>query len=309
MSKRNRHGLLWQTDHYWQSSSYNQQLYLALRTQILNIALTRYHWVNLPDTCDPRYLERELLFNGFGTIAKHDGVWRSLKLAGWQKAPDMYGNPTMWTALGDNGYQFPVTAANGMYVWDNHIRMPVLPRLDIWCRELVDIIRTLQQNRAHLKVPVIISGIQDKKLDMTNYVKQVAGGEAFIITTNGIDALDVKALKTDMPSHQEELWASYLNVWNQIYSALGVGNLPFKAERQIADEVRSQTDPTDLTALDGLTERRRACQLLNNRFPEFADKPLDVVWRADNATDNYNILHNLGKLLAAEDGDTDDADQ
>lgn len=292
-------GLNFHKDNYWQSASYNTNVYLMLETQIVNMALTRFKWVNLPETCDARYLEMQLLNSGIATISiDPQGKWRSLQVGGWQQAPDMYGNPTIWRSLGDNGYQYTTTKASGIYVWDNHLRTPIMPRITIWARELVDILRTMQQNRAHMKVPVIISGIQDKKLDMTNYVKQISGGEAFILATDGISNLNVQALKTDMPSYLTELWASYFNVWNQIYSALGIGNLPFKAERRIEDEVESQNDPTSLVALDSLVMRRNACDYLNEHFADqLPNGPLNVVWQSDNATANYNLLHNLETLL------------
>ena len=307
-----RNGLKWDSDRYWQSAGYNSRLFTMFRNQVLDMALTRYHWVNLPETCDERFLELTLFTQGIATIArprsgKHAGKWLSLAVGGWETSPDMYGNPSAWRALGLNGYNFNVNSSNGYFCWDNHLRTPLTDRIDLWCRELVDIVRTMQQNRVHQKVPMIISGVQEKKLDLTNYAKQVGGGEVIVLATDGIQDLHVGALSSNIPFIGTELWANYLNIWNQIYGALGIGNLPFKAERQIEDEVNSQQDPTDLIALDGLTERRRMCDVLNNRFPEFRDTPLDVVWRSDNATHNYNMLHDLQTLLQIGD-DGNDAD-
>ena len=305
-----RNGLKWDSDRYWQSAGYNSRLFTMFRNQVLDMALTLYHWVNRPETCDERFLELTLFTQGIATIArprsgKHAGKWLSLAIGGWETSPDMYGNPSAWRALGLNGYNFNVNPSNGYFCWDNHLRTPLTDRIDLWCRELVDIVRTMQQNRVHQKVPMIISGVQEKKLDLTNYAKQVGGGEVIVLATDGIQDLHVGALSSNIPFIGTELWANYLNIWNQIYGALGIGNLPFKAERQIEDEVNSQQDPTDLIALDGLTERRRMCDVLNNRFPEFRDTPLDVVWRSDNATHNYNMLHDLQTLMQIGDDDND----
>lgn len=308
---KNRRGLNFHKPNYWQSASYNSQTYMMLETLITNMALTRFKWVNLPESCDERYLELTLLNQGIASLAiDPSGQWRGLQMGGWQNTPDMYGNPTIWRALGSNGYQYPASTATGIYVWDNHLHTPIMDRIIIWTRELCDIIRTMQQNRAHMKVPVIISGLQDKKLDMTNYVKQIAGGEAFIIATDGISNINVQAQKTDMPSYLGDLWASYFNVWNQIYESLGIGNLPFKAERRIEDEVESQNDPTSLVALDSLTMRRKACDYINNHFEaQLPNGPLNVVWRSDNATANYNVLHSLEALMQLDDKtDNNDTD-
>lgn len=307
-----RNGLKWTSDRYWQTAGYNARLFTMFKNQVLNMALTRYHWINLPQTCDERFLELTLYTQGIATIARprsgtHANQWLSLTMGGWESAPDMYGNPSKWRALGLNGYSFNVNTSNGYYCWDNHLRAPLNDRVDLWCRELVDIVRTMQQNRVHQKTPMIISGVQEKRLDMTNLAKQVGGGELIVLATDGIQDMHVQALTTNVPFIGTELWANYLNIWTQIYGALGIGNLPFKAERQIEDEVNSQQDPTNLIALDGLTERRRMCDYLNTHFTDFIEKPLDVVWRSDNETANYNITHNLQKLFELDNGDdTDD---
>lgn len=308
-------GMKWQTDRYWQTAGYNNRLYVTLRNQIMGMALTRYHWINLPDSVDERFLELTLFNQGIATLATprsgaHAGEWLGLMVGGWQSAPDMYGNPKRWNALGMNGYQFYVTPLNGMYIWDNHLRTPIIDRIDVWVRELVDIIRTMQQNRVHQKTPLILYGPQEKRLDLTNYIKQLGGGEVAIIASDGITDLQATTLTPPnaTPYLGEQLWATYQNIWGQIYGSLGISNLPFKAERQIEDEVRSQTDPTDIVALDGLTTRRQACQYLNTHFPDFADKPLDVVWRADNETTNYDATHDLTKLTNILNGNGTDDD-
>ena len=86
---------------------------------------------------------------------------------------------------------------------------------------------------------------------------------------------------------------------------LGINNLPFKAERQIEDEVESQNEPADLMALNPLECRREACKKLNYRFSDYLEKPINVVWRQDNMSDNYNIMNNMKKRIELDNG-TDD---
>lgn len=307
---RKRNGLKWETDTYWQTGDYNSRFYLMLRQQVESLALTRYHWINLPETCNERYLEMTLFYQGMATIAKPRSgkganKWLSLQMSGWENGIDIYGNPRIWRALAVNGYQFNVTPKNGYFVFDNCLQFPQFDRIDLWVRELVDIVKTMQQNRVHQKTPLLITGPQTKRLDMTNIVKQIGGGEVAIIASDGINEMQFKPLSQPnaVPFIGEELWGNYLNIWNQIYAGLGIGNLPFKAERRIEDEVESQSDPTDLIALDGLTCRRRLCDYLNANFPEFKEKPLQVVWRADNISKNYNTINNLQKLMKLGDND------
>lgn len=306
MGRKNKHTRY----NLWNSAEFNQQMCAMLKNEIISMALNRYKWVNLPETCDARYLEITLISNGIATIGKPytSDKWYSLAVGAWNTNPDMYGNPKAWTALGADGTQFNVSPYNGYFMYDNKLRVSIMPRIMLWVQELVDILMTMRQNRAHQKIPLIISGVQEKGFDLTNYVKQVAGGELMVIATDGINNIQAKALTPPnaMPFIGDKLWANYMNIWNQIYTGLGIDNLQFKSERMIEDEVTSQNDPTNLIALDGLTERRKCCDYLNSHFPEFRDNPISVVWNKDNISDNYDITHNMVEMLKLDKGDSND---
>lgn len=52
-----------------QSQALNSQAYSMAYSQMLNIALSRFKWLNLPKTCDAWFLEYNLLYFGYATIA------------------------------------------------------------------------------------------------------------------------------------------------------------------------------------------------------------------------------------------------
>lgn len=303
-SKRNRNGLMWGQDTYWATGAYNTRLFQMYRQQIMELALVRFQWLNLPATCDERYLEWTLLTQGVATIAyprKQPGVFYSTQVA-YASPLNVYDNPTKWQSIGNNGWRFAASNRTGVLVWDNRYRVPIIDWVDIWARELVDIMRTMQMNRMHQKIPYILKGPQEKKLDMINLYKQVAGGEPAVIGTNGLDVIDMTVLQTNVPYIGADLYSAWQNQWNAIYQGLGISNLPFKQERQIEDEVKSQNMPTQLMALDPLEARREACDKLNERFPDlFGDAPLSVVWRQDNESDNYNYLNNIQEMEEQDD--------
>lgn len=297
-------------NNYWQSADFNQRLYNGFRTQILNIAMSRFKWINLPATCDERFLEWTLLTQGVATIAhpkrgnRKECFYSTQAIV--QNYPNVYDNPTKWDSFGNNGWRFGVDSSNGVLIWDNLTRLPLLDMLELYARELTDIMRTKQLNRQHQKIPFIITGSQDQKLDMLNLYKMVDGGEPAILATNAMSTIDFKALKTDVPFLGNELQEEILNVWNNIYTLLGIDNMPFKAERQIQDEVNSATEPCEMMALSPLTARREACRKLNERFAPFIEKPIGVVWRKDNASDNYNFSNNTIEQAKVDAGDYDD---
>ncbi|MBR2803907.1 MAG: hypothetical protein IKE20_02010, partial [Eggerthellaceae bacterium] len=166
-------------DMYWQTSDYNTRLFMMFRAQILGMALSRFKWVGLPKTCDTRYLEMTLILQGQASIAfpkRQKGVFYSTQLAQVGR-PNLYDNPTAWRAIGNNGFNFNADWSNGVVVWDNRVRYPLLEKINIWARELVDIVRTKQLNRQHQKIPFVFGVPQEIEQQALNLYKQVSGGE------------------------------------------------------------------------------------------------------------------------------------
>lgn len=300
MSKASRLGY----GSYWQSSRINRALYACFVTQAENVALSRFKWLGLPPTCDERWLERCLLFEGQATIAfpaNMPGTFFSTKCA--QSGPlNVYDNPTQWRSVGNDGWSFEVNNANGVMVYDNLNRTPVMNQIDVMCRELVDCFRTKQINRMQQRSPYIIKGPRNKKFDLTQVIKQLFGGEPAVVGYQSMmDDISIEAINTQVPYLGKELQEDYENIWNQIYLLLGIRNLPYKSERRIESEVRTQNEPSDFNRLTALMARRQACDQLNRRFGDYLAEPVRVVWNADNESENHDLATNMAKAAEAFD--------
>lgn len=305
MSKKNRPFVGLNSEMYWQSPSYTNRVYTMYRNQILSLALTRFEWHGLPDTCNPRYLEWTLLTQGMATISfpkSQPGIFYSTQVA-WQSPPNIYDNPTKWESIGNNGWRFDANPSQGVVIWDNLLRFPILDAIDLQARELTDLTRTEQINRLHQKTPYLLTGPQDKKVDMSTVWKQIAGGEPAIIGTDGLSQIEVKAISTEVPFLASEIDAAIQNCWTRTYQLLGIDALPFKQERQVEDEIISQEAPSSMQALGFLAARREACDVLNRKFGEYLAEPITVTMRTDYESDNFEMTHDLKSRLKAEDGD------
>ena len=113
----------------WEASVLDRDASMIYEDQLMAIAMSRFEWRGLPDTCDARYLEWCLLAEGCATLAVSNGSLYSL-MAVQQGAPNMYDNPRAWIARGQTGeYQFPCDWRNGVFVWDNDLRVSTLYKL------------------------------------------------------------------------------------------------------------------------------------------------------------------------------------
>lgn len=288
---------------YWQSASTNQRTYLYYVDIITKMALSRFRWINLPDTCDERYLEMTLVTQGIASIAfprKMEGTFLSLQCA-QQGRPNMYDRPIRWLAIGQNGSRYSCDAKNGVVVFDNETRYPLMDGIRLYANELTHLRLTRRMNRMHQQIPFILTGPQERRQDMVNLFKQVAGGEPAILATDDIQQIGYEAMSTGVEFIGEQLAVDEQNIWSRIYTMLGLTNTTMKQERMTEDEIRAQKAPSELVLESCLIERRKAARELNERFGAYLKAPIEVVMRQDNESQNWNIAHNVKSQLEAGD--------
>lgn len=288
---------------YWGSFDYNRRLYNAYLNQVMQLAISRFEWRGLPATVDPIWLERTLLVKGQATIARprrgrRRGFWYAAQVM--TDGPlNIYDRPSRWVAYSRDLLRFKVSPTNGVIVYDNSTRVPMLDSLDLAVRELVDIQKTKQVNRFHQKVPYILMTDPDTELTADNLLLNIMSGQPATIATNAISQIQTYQLDTKVPYLGAELTAAEQNVWNRIYTMLGIANVTFKSERMIEDEVRSMSEPATMMSLSGLIERRRAAAQLAN----LTGHDVQVIWRCDNLSENINNIENVqtaAKIIAGQ---------
>lgn len=298
---RNRCGFMGEV--YWGTENYNRRLYEAYLNQVFQLAIARFEWRGLPATVDPIWLERTLLCKGVATIAqpikgRKRGLWYAAKMV-TDGELNIYDRPSRWIAYSRELLRFKVTPKNGVIIYDNDTRTPILDALDLAVRELVDIQKTKQVNRFHQKVPYILVTDPDTELSADNLLLNIMSGQPATIANRGITNIETYSLQTQVPYLGAELTAAEQNVWNRIYTMLGIANVTYKSERMIEDEVRSMSEPATMMALSGLIERRRAAAMLS----DLTGQEVNVIWRRDNLSENVNALENVKeatKIIAGE---------
>lgn len=282
----------------WQTSQINTRLYQYYVDIMLKMAMSRFQWIGLPPTCDARYLEYVLITQGMASIAfpkKMQGKFLSLQCAPYGHL-NMYDRPIKWEAIGHNDTRYSCDKYNGVVVFDNETRYPLMSGIELYANELVHIRMTKRMNRLHQQIPFILSGPQEKQQDMINLFKQIYGGEPAVLTTDGFEQLNYNALTTGVKFIGEELAIDEANTWGRIYTMLGIENSTLKQERQTEDEIRAQENPANLIVSSSIDERRKAADELNKRFGDLLDEPIKVVTRQDYESENWNIIHSLKSM-------------
>ena len=311
MGKRNRQKRAdFYGDRFWETANYNFRTYNKNLDMLLALAVNRFRWVGLPDTCDARYLEKTLHRNGIATLSHQAGqdvpVFTTL-----QALPNgeynMYGLPTRWRAVGYDGLtDYEVSDDNGVLCYYSYSRVSPWNALEIYARKMAHYERTEDVNLSQQMTPFIGIAPREKQMELTNFFKQVSGGEPAVLGDDGLGKLveNVKVLDLKVPLITEELARSYQNVFNQALLYLGIPHLAFeKGERMIEDEARANTAPTNIMLLDCLQARREFCDKVNAKF----DLNVEVYFNEDLESYNFNYTNNIeqmaqDKLIISSDG-------
>lgn len=311
-NRRNRRGSFY-NDHFWESADYNFRTYHKNLDLLLSLAINRFRWVGLPDTCDARYLEKVLHRNGIATLSyKADEPMRIYTTL--QAMPNgtynMYGLPTAWRAVGYDGLtDYEVTNENGELCYYSFARVSPWNALEIYARKMAHYERTEDVNLTQQMNPRIFIAPQEKKLELVNLLKQVEGGEPAILGDQGLSKLidNVKTIENASPLICEELARGRQNALQCALMWLGIPALAFeKGERMIQEEARAMTAPTNIMLLDCLQARREFAEKANKKF----GLNIEVYFNDDWESYNFNYINNVeamaqDKVILSNDGTFD----
>lgn len=298
--KNRREGFF--TDNFWQSAIYNRRTYFKNLNMLVSLAVNRFRWEGLPDTCNERFFELQLHRNGLATMCHAEStpdVWQTL-IASSNGTFDVYGYPTKWRASGYNETQYDVTPETGELCYYSYTRVNPWNALELFARKLAHYERTEDMNLSHQHKPWVFIAPPEQRQQLVNLLKQVEGGEPAVLGTDAVFSemvQSITAIDTKVPLVTENLARSKQNVLNDALLYLGIPHLAFeKGERMIEDEARANTAPTNIMLLDCLNARREFCDKVNAKF----GFDIHVYFNEDLESENFNYLGNIE--AQAQDG-------
>ena len=271
----------------------NTSRYHDYMTQLVNLAMSRFEWLNLPETVDERFMEFTLLNQG--SIAFFNGADENMNgyfATQWvsQKPLNVYLNPTKIRSIGSNGWNYDVEDGQFVIIWDNIARRPTIKTLMNFAYKLTDIDRTLDVLRKHAKMPYLIVGPQEQEEAMTNLWRQIDGNEPAVLAyDDAFSNMQINALQTMNPSTPQlidVLQKNKQDIMNECLEFLGISpNNPAKAQQQSIAETDQQHENIRFAMWSYVEARRQAVKEINRKF----NLNIEVVVAHDITTDNYNM--------------------
>ena len=246
--------------------------------RLTNLCLNMFEWEGLPDSCNERYLEQALFFEGkFALVDDPKYGFLSLR-ANPNNIYNIYGDYDKVHVYGFNGYEnnFNLymegadnSEAQAVLCRDNILMYPYMLYVIIATDRLTQAMRSIDTASYQLKTPYFIQCDESQKLSIDRILSDIGNNKPAIITTKAVSSDDFKILQTGAnPAILQQMWDNYYKQDNNIRSILGIQNnaMPDKSERLLVDEINSNNEVTNLGLQIRLKSREKFCEQVNELF-------------------------------------------
>lgn len=283
----------------------NSATYVDYLERMKKIALSMFEWINLPDTCNARYLEMCLYYNGqAGLLWDEDFSFINTQVAD-SGYLNIYGLPTKL-----NCYSYSYNKERELYipgsnlppeeevilVMNNFQRVPTASTISLYAERLTEAQRVCDTNIKSQKTPIIILTDKNQELSLKNMYAQYDGNAPVIFGDRNLLAENsISVLKTDAPFIANDVRLYMREIWNDFLSFLGISNLSEKRERLISSEADSNNELVNMNMQSYLIPRKQACKEFNEKFGlTGTSKAIDVKLRSDL----YNIIKKNESIIS-----------
>lgn len=234
--------------------------------KIVNLALSRFKWENLPSKIDASFIERQLLTTGKLAFFYETELEEFLCLPfTYGGNIDQYGNPTRIQANGLNGYT--KETSNFCVIWDNLLRYNSMSFIEYYANKLAQIDKTSDINLNAQKTPVIITAPENAKLTVKNFAMQYSTFNTEIFCYNNLkDNLPLKTLNLESPYLLDKLREEKKQVMQEMLEHCGVLASTNKKERMLTDEITNQNGAVTANITSKFLARQQACAKINETY-------------------------------------------
>lgn len=269
-----------------QSGRKNTASYLMYFERLCELAISIFKWNNLPDTCDERFLELNLMEKGYALFFNDE-------IIGYLALPCMIGGrlnvyniPIDRTAYAANGYQNRKTENDSVIIFNNLLHTNDYLMIENYAKRLWLLDQIIDINANAQKTPVLILCDEKQRLTMKNLYQKYDGNAPFIFGDTSLGSQPIQSISTGAPFVADRLQTLRTDIWNDALTFIGISNIALqKKERLIKDEVQRNSGGTISSRYARLSARKQACDQINRMF----GLNLSVSVREDIEQANTNI--------------------
>ena len=300
----------------------NSRTYVDYLERMKKICLSMFEWVNLPESCNARFLEMCLYYNGQAALLYDSDMGYLNTMACDGGYINLYGLPTEVQC-----YSYRFNQRRSLYTTDigeekdkecilvlnNFERVPTCVTVELFAKRLAEAQRTCDVNIKSLRTPLLITTDQKQYYTLKKMYEEYDGNTPALFADKNVLTPDaIKAMKTEAPVLLQDIMDYKREIWNEFLSFIGVQNLSEKRERLISSEIDSNNELINLNLQALLIPRKEACKQFNEKYGLMGDKAIDVKVRSDlyniikqydSITSDYNQAKEFEERIEVEDGE------
>lgn len=265
---------------------------------ILNRMQSAFKWDGLPDTIPQKWLELQLMSQGFSFITKvGDDLYAFTGGLGGE--PDVYYQPTI-CVVSNPALKFNKTCkigTDGVLINNDTMRVGLIPLIGKYAGLLTENTITMRIADIMARTTNIISAGDDNTLESVKvYLQELEKGTLGVIQQNPFlneDDLKVQPAASSTGTRITDLIEVEQYLKASMYNELGLqANYDMKRESINSNEAQLNDDVLQPLIDNMLTERQNACEELNKMFGTNISVKLNSAW-LDNEKEREIALDNL----------------
>lgn len=245
-----------------------ETMYLKI---IKMLAISRFHWTNLPVGIDERFVELTLFERGSLLFFLDERIGRFLvSQMNYAGNVNLYFNPTKFTPVGNNYSHPEMDSSQAVPVWDNFLRTTMVDVMRMYAKRLALMDRALDINIDNLSVPIILSCTEQQKNTVQSMLRMREDGMPIILTYSDLDMSDkMNVFANNTPYLVDKILHDKSSIWNECVRYLGIESSGTdKKERMVTDEAKAGSGSMNVFRLNYLQSRQQACDTINQLWPE-----------------------------------------
>lgn len=232
------------------------------------LALNRYKWEGLPETCNALALEKWLYAYGKAAFVYDETLgYINLKCTA-SNLLNIYEIPTSFNCYSE-GYEkdFDFDSDNFVLIRNNIQELPTQPDIELFTEKLSTIERTVDINIYGQRTPVAFLCDEKERLTFKNLWRKYDGFTPVFFGSKDLDLSQIKVLSTGAPFVADKLQNLSRNYWAQVMAYLGFNNVEHeKAERLTNDEINANNVLIENYSQIGLAWRQAAAAEANKKL-------------------------------------------
>lgn len=251
---------------------------------ILEMAVTRFQWVNLPDEIDERVVESIIMREGRAVFYRTpEGIYTVASLA-QGGGIDNNWNPTLnFPVVPNPDKKVSYGGDESVVIYNNFARLGIYSDIYLYACDLAELTMTSSINIYNQRTTKLVGADNNTQFN----VKSIMDGRdkfAKLLFVNLENLEDLKTLDLTSPYVADKIQIMKEKKWNEIMAFLGINNNNVnKAERVQSAEVRANNEQVLMHMLSYLKAREQAVKKINKMFGlNIQVKPREYQFQLEN---------------------------